>query len=193
MDAQVTGTTIPTVAPAVALFTPSQLSAIGKLFEGILRSNEAESNAWKEVVKMYWAKVDGVMTADKARKAALAASYKVHYTARIPDANDGTPKMMFSRGTLRAEYALGYKVMPAPTGRGTAAKGKQTAAGSAGAPTTGVDSPASLKAAAIARELADSVAHFQTHEKLTKSATEAIGKIAAKVLELNIELGNSPL
>lgn len=168
-----------------SLFSKSELSMIATTFAGILTSNAAETAGWQATVNLYH---DG-KEADKAKKAELSALYKVQYEAKYPGTDSA--KVMFSRGCQRAEIQLGYRTMPTPGAKTSGSKKTDSKVETKTETTADVVGAAfTLEIAAMARDIGDSLAHFMTHQRLTKDATEAIGKIAERVNALNVKLGN---
>jgi len=192
---------------ATYLFDDATRKAAATRFDTIITSNAAESKAWNETVPLYWP--DGAAEPDKARKAELAALYKTQYFAKYPDASDNTPKVMFSRGCARAEYAIGRRKMPENKGgkgtKKTATATQQTQTTTSSTADVG-NAAFTLEVAAMVREVADrmhtmqgNMNAFVTSQKLTKAATLAFtdllgesGKIAELIGAVNVKLGNVP-
>jgi len=176
------------VQALAALFGADVVIAIGEALTAIVGATLRGAEKWEYIVGLYH---DG-QTANLDKKRSLSAAFKVEANAK--GYSDDSAKSMFSSGTSKAEIALGYKVMPTAGAKSTKkVTPKATAAPTAGA--TGADvvgAAFTLEISAMARELADRVAHFMTHEKVNKSATEAIGKIAELLGAMNVKLGNVP-
>lgn len=162
-------------------FAPAQIAQANKTFGAIISSQAQETAGWQTIVKLYH---DG-KTADKVKKAELAALYKKQYDAKYPDTDSA--KVMFSRGCQRAEVQLGYRSMPSNSGTRKASTSTTSASNSS---TNNVSEQHSLEVGLMAKDLTDRIAHFQAHHRLTRDAIEAIGKIADLANELSAKLGN---
>lgn len=168
-----------------ALYTAEQVTAILALLGEVIESTLRGAEKWQEIAGEYI--VDGKI--DIERKRSISAAFKAACNAK--EIGDASAKTMFSRGTASAEIALGLRTMPTP-GAKSGKKSTETAkdGATAGAAVADVVGAAfTSEVAAMVKEVAERVAHYQTHVKVSKEAKEAFAPIDALIKALAVKMG----